>query len=162
MRRDISVDHPDAVSTDDIAGDILTLDAIVVGAGFGGTYMLKHLRDDLGMKVKIFEAGSDIGGMYIYKATTNSSLTFWEKVSGIGIATRRTIFPLIILSTTDMRYRGARVDSDVPVLFNNTLPTRGKAITSMYANSKHRSMNSLMRRSGALGHGRNVSRATKN
>lgn len=68
MRRDISIDHPDAPSTDEIEADIIQLDAVVVGAGFGGTYMLKHLRDDLGMKVKIFEAGSDIGGTHIFKA----------------------------------------------------------------------------------------------
>ncbi|CAF9927867.1 MAG: hypothetical protein GOMPHAMPRED_004533 [Gomphillus americanus] len=64
MRRDISKEHPEAQSTDTINGDVLELDAIIVGAGFGGSYMLKHLRDDLGMKAKIFEAGSDIGGIW--------------------------------------------------------------------------------------------------
>ncbi|MCF5004742.1 MULTISPECIES: NAD(P)-binding protein, partial [Pseudomonas] len=30
-------------------------DAIVVGAGFGGLYMLKKLRDEQGLKVRVFD-----------------------------------------------------------------------------------------------------------
>ncbi|KAJ5153546.1 uncharacterized protein N7482_010024 [Penicillium canariense] len=40
------------------------LDAIIVGAGFSGIYLLEQLRDKLKLNVKIFEAKSDIGGTW--------------------------------------------------------------------------------------------------
>ncbi|WP_373086000.1 flavin-containing monooxygenase [Sneathiella sp.] len=40
-------------------------DAIVVGAGFAGLYMLYQLRDR-GFRVKVYEAGSDIGGTWFW------------------------------------------------------------------------------------------------
>ncbi|KAK1254022.1 hypothetical protein MKX08_008017 [Trichoderma sp. CBMAI-0020] len=43
--------------------DNLEIDALVVGAGFAGIFMLKALRD-LGLKTHIFEAGNDIGGTW--------------------------------------------------------------------------------------------------
>jgi cation diffusion facilitator CzcD-associated flavoprotein CzcO len=39
------------------------LDVILVGAGFAGLYLLDQLRR-LGMSVKVFEAGSDLGGVW--------------------------------------------------------------------------------------------------
>lgn len=42
----------------------LELDALVIGGGFSGTYLLHKLRDELQMNVKIFESGSDIGGAW--------------------------------------------------------------------------------------------------
>ncbi|OQE27792.1 hypothetical protein PENSTE_c004G03775 [Penicillium steckii] len=41
----------------------LEIDALVVGAGFAGIFMLKTLRDR-GMKTVIFEAGNDTGGTW--------------------------------------------------------------------------------------------------
>lgn len=41
-------------------------DAIVVGAGFGGIYMLHKLRDDLGLSVRAFEKGDGIGGTWYF------------------------------------------------------------------------------------------------
>lgn len=41
----------------------LHCDAIIVGAGFSGLYGLHKLRN-LGLKVQVFEAGSDIGGVW--------------------------------------------------------------------------------------------------
>ncbi|KAM0664050.1 hypothetical protein ACQRIT_001862 [Beauveria bassiana] len=41
----------------------LEVDALVVGAGFSGVFMLKTLRD-AGLKTVIFEAGNDIGGTW--------------------------------------------------------------------------------------------------
>jgi cation diffusion facilitator CzcD-associated flavoprotein CzcO len=40
------------------------VDAIVIGAGFSGLYMLHRLRDLLGMSVRLFEAGSGVGGTW--------------------------------------------------------------------------------------------------
>jgi cation diffusion facilitator CzcD-associated flavoprotein CzcO len=46
------------------------LDAVVVGAGFSGLYMLYKLRK-LGFTARVFEAGSDVGGTW-----------FWNKYPG--------------------------------------------------------------------------------
>ena len=42
------------------------LEAIVIGAGFSGMYMLKSLRDKLGMNVKAVEAGDGVGGTWYW------------------------------------------------------------------------------------------------
>ncbi|KAJ5685095.1 hypothetical protein N7536_007714 [Penicillium majusculum] len=42
------------------------LDALIVGAGFSGCYILKKLRDELNLNVKIFEAGSSLGGTWYW------------------------------------------------------------------------------------------------
>src|ERR1700730_10714317 len=39
-------------------------DAIVIGAGFGGIYMLHKLRNELGLKVRAFEKGGCIGSTW--------------------------------------------------------------------------------------------------
>ncbi len=46
------------------------LDAVVVGAGFAGLYMLYRLRKQ-GLSVKVFEAGDDVGGTW-----------YWNKYPG--------------------------------------------------------------------------------
>ena len=38
------------------ADDQPELDAVVVGAGFSGLYMLHRLRDTLGLRARVFEA----------------------------------------------------------------------------------------------------------
>lgn len=43
--------------------DNLDIDCLIVGAGFGGIYLLHHLRK-LGYNCKIFEAGKDLGGIW--------------------------------------------------------------------------------------------------
>jgi cyclohexanone monooxygenase len=43
-----------------------TFDAVVVGAGFSGMYMLHSLRDRLGMRVRVFEAGDGVGGTWYW------------------------------------------------------------------------------------------------
>jgi cyclohexanone monooxygenase len=45
---------------------IAHVDAIVVGAGFSGMYMLKRLRDDLGLAVRVYEAGKGVGGTWYW------------------------------------------------------------------------------------------------
>lgn len=56
-------------------------DAIVIGAGFGGLYALKRLRDDLGLKTHLFEQGSGIGGTW-----------FWNKYPGAMSDTRSHLY----------------------------------------------------------------------
>ncbi len=43
----------------------IDVDAVVVGAGFGGIYAVHKLRE-LGLEVKLFERGSDIGGTWYW------------------------------------------------------------------------------------------------
>ena len=44
----------------------IEIDALVVGAGFGGVYLLHRLRDELGLNVKCFEAGKNLGGIWYW------------------------------------------------------------------------------------------------
>ena len=41
-------------------------DAVVIGAGFAGMYMLKSLRDRLGLKVRGYEQGETVGGTWYW------------------------------------------------------------------------------------------------
>ena len=41
-------------------------DAIVVGAGFSGLYMLHRLRDELGLSARVLEAGDGAGGTWYW------------------------------------------------------------------------------------------------
>ena len=41
-------------------------DALIVGAGFAGLYQLLCLRDRLGLKVQVMEAGGDLGGTWYW------------------------------------------------------------------------------------------------
>ncbi|MDF2443979.1 MAG: hypothetical protein JWR01_2182, partial [Subtercola sp.] len=43
-----------------------TVDAIVIGAGFSGLYLIRKLRDELGLTVKVFERGTDVGGTWFW------------------------------------------------------------------------------------------------
>lgn len=45
-------------------GGRLELDALVVGGGFSGCYMLHKLRDELNLNAKLFEAGTALGGTW--------------------------------------------------------------------------------------------------
>lgn len=49
-----------------VGTDITHYDAIVIGAGFGGIYMLKKLRDELGLKVRAFDKAGGIGGTWFW------------------------------------------------------------------------------------------------
>ena len=42
------------------------VDAVIVGAGFSGLYMLHRLRDRLGLSVRAFEAGEGVGGTWYW------------------------------------------------------------------------------------------------
>ncbi|CAH0023119.1 unnamed protein product [Clonostachys rhizophaga] len=45
--------------------DVVELDALIVGAGFGGVYQLKHLRDE-GYKVRLVDFATDYGGVWYW------------------------------------------------------------------------------------------------
>ena len=42
------------------------LDAVVIGAGFAGLYMNHSLRDRMGLRTQVFEAGHDVGGTWYW------------------------------------------------------------------------------------------------
>jgi len=42
------------------------LDAIIIGAGFAGLYQLISLRDKLGLRARVLEAGSGVGGTWFW------------------------------------------------------------------------------------------------
>jgi len=58
MTQPTSQAAPDAITTD--------FDAVVVGAGFGGLYMLRKLRDELGLTVRGFERATGVGGTWYW------------------------------------------------------------------------------------------------
>jgi cation diffusion facilitator CzcD-associated flavoprotein CzcO len=53
----------DATSADSQA---LDFDAVIVGAGFAGMYMLYRARDVLGLSARVFEAGDGVGGTWYW------------------------------------------------------------------------------------------------
>jgi cyclohexanone monooxygenase len=55
-----------AQGTSPTAGAKTDFDAIIIGAGFSGMYMLHSLRDKLDMKVTVFEAGDGVGGTWYW------------------------------------------------------------------------------------------------
>src|ERR1700747_3552747 len=46
-------------------GQLAVYDAIVIGAGISGLYMLYRLRE-LGMTARVFEAGTNVGGTWYW------------------------------------------------------------------------------------------------
>jgi cyclohexanone monooxygenase len=58
--------NPDAINNPSgRAPEAAALDAVVVGAGFAGLYMLHRLRG-LGLSVRVFEAGEGVGGTWYW------------------------------------------------------------------------------------------------
>ena len=51
---------------EEMANAIQHFDAVVIGAGFSGIHMLKSLRDKLGLKVRVYEAGETVGGTWYW------------------------------------------------------------------------------------------------
>ena len=51
---------------DESRQDRAEFDALIVGAGFAGMYQLHALRDRLGLRVQVIEAGSGVGGTWYW------------------------------------------------------------------------------------------------
>ncbi|MCE2392070.1 MAG: NAD(P)/FAD-dependent oxidoreductase [Proteobacteria bacterium] len=47
-------------------GESRQLDAVVIGAGFAGLCALYKLREDMGMKVRVYETGDGVGGTWYW------------------------------------------------------------------------------------------------
>jgi cyclohexanone monooxygenase len=57
--------QPNATGIDGTGGEPARFDAIVVGAGFAGLYMLHRLRES-GYRVRVYEAGDGVGGTWYW------------------------------------------------------------------------------------------------
>jgi hypothetical protein len=64
LRKDIDLVQPYEGGTTDVYADNLETEVLIVGAGFGGVYLMHKLRDELGFDCKIYEAGKDLGGIW--------------------------------------------------------------------------------------------------
>lgn len=64
LRTDISLETPGVSNNQNQYADNLETDVLIVGAGFGGVYLMHKLRDELGFDCKIYEAGKDLGGIW--------------------------------------------------------------------------------------------------
>lgn len=62
MKTELS-DYAQRLGTTGVYADNLNVDALIVGAGFGGIYCLHELRK-LGLKCVIYEAGNNLGGTW--------------------------------------------------------------------------------------------------
>ena len=82
----------------------LDYDAVVVGAGIAGLYQLYRLRE-IGMKVRLFEAGTGVGGTWYWNRTPGRVLiqkvthtlirfhrNFWTSGIGLNILHRNPKF----------------------------------------------------------------------
>ncbi|KAF9888239.1 hypothetical protein FE257_008808 [Aspergillus nanangensis] len=63
---------------------VFHVDAVIVGAGFSGTYGLHKMRQ-AGLKVKVFEAGSDLGGTW-----------YWNRYPGARVDSEYPYYQLTI------------------------------------------------------------------
>jgi cation diffusion facilitator CzcD-associated flavoprotein CzcO len=63
LKTDISTSGSYAAKSSDSYADNLETDVLIVGAGFGGVYLIHKLRQ-LGFKCKIYEAGKELGGIW--------------------------------------------------------------------------------------------------
>ncbi|KAK5128491.1 hypothetical protein LTR85_003159 [Meristemomyces frigidus] len=64
LRTDIGAQKSYVGEDTDTYVDNLETDVLIVGAGFGGVYLMHRLRDELGFKCKIYEAGEELGGIW--------------------------------------------------------------------------------------------------
>ena len=63
------------------SSSVRQVDAVVVGAGFAGLYMVKKMRDDLGLTVQAFEAGQGVGGTW-----------YWNRYPGARVDSQAYIY----------------------------------------------------------------------
>ncbi len=47
-------------------GHTSDVDAVIIGAGFSGLYMLHRLRNEMGLRARVYEAGGGVGGTWYW------------------------------------------------------------------------------------------------
>ena len=82
LRTDIGLDHPLTNGSSETYAKNLEVDVLIVGAGFGGIYLLHKLRDEVGLNCKLYEAGKDLGGVWHWNtypgARVDSEIPLYE------------------------------------------------------------------------------------
>jgi len=76
---------PASNSTVEPVSQGVELDAIIVGAGFSGVYILHKLRDELKLHVKIFESGAGLGGTW-----------YWNRYPGARVDSPVPVYELSV------------------------------------------------------------------
>ena len=82
-------------ATSPVAETAETADAVIVGAGFAGMYMLHRLRA-LGLRVVVFEAGDDVGGTW-----------YWNRYPGARVDVECINYSFSFSSDLEQEYRWA-------------------------------------------------------
>ena len=104
LKQDISSDKPRTAGTGESYQNGLEVDCLIIGAGFAGVYLLHRLRDELGFKTKVFEAGKELGGIWHWNcypgARVDTPVPIYElsfpelwKVSGLELIQPLQISP---------------------------------------------------------------------
>ncbi|MCJ1417740.1 hypothetical protein MMC32_004085 [Xylographa parallela] len=82
LRTDIGLQSAATRGSTDTYADNLETEVLIVGAGFGGVYLLHKLRDELGLNCKVYEAGKDLGGVWHWNcypgARVDTSVPLYE------------------------------------------------------------------------------------
>ena len=82
MSTDTGVQQAAASDSTDSYTDKQEIEVLIVGAGFGGIYLLHKLRDVLGVSCKIYETGKDLGGVWHWNcypgARVDSNVPLYE------------------------------------------------------------------------------------
>lgn len=101
--------------TDGPYADNLEIDVLIVGAGFGGVYLLHEMRK-AGYKTVIYEAGTSFGGMH------NDARFLLERLVNAIVRnlalehlSRTPSHFAMLHGIRLMEMQGARVDSEVPI-----------------------------------------------
>ena len=95
FRTDIGATNPHADPNNDTYAQTLDTEVLIVGAGFGGIYLMHKLRQ-LGFKCKIYEAGSELGGIW-----------HWNCYPGARTDTGKlshTLYPRCLADHTNKRF----------------------------------------------------------
>lgn len=89
LRTDIGATKGFVGEQTDTYVDNLETDVLIVGAGFGGVYLMHRLRDELGFKCKIYEAGEELGGIWHWNcAYTRACRLRWPALTLTSLCTR--------------------------------------------------------------------------
>lgn len=104
LRTDIGATHEHATQNNDNYKDNLETDVLIVGAGFGGVYLMHKLRDELGFNCKIYEAGKELGGIWHWNcypgARVDTQVPIYEysieKIWKVSRCTSRPLKPIIV------------------------------------------------------------------
>jgi hypothetical protein len=120
LRKDIDLVQPYEGGTTDVYADNLETEVLIVGAGFGGVYLMHKLRDELGFDCKIYEAGKDLGGIWHWNcypgARVDTQVPIYEYSIEKIWKVSDPIVSFFFLPRKLMRRSGLDMDREIPRL----------------------------------------------